>query len=100
MTIIKKLALCALALSALAGSAHAAAPAPAPASVPAPTPLSRTEMTNIRGEGSSTYISYGALGKNGVPCSRKGSSYTNCQPGAEANPYTRGCSVSSRCARQ
>ncbi len=95
MTIIKKLALSALALAALAGSAHAAAPA-AP---PAPTPLSRTEMTNIRGEGS-TYISYGALGKNNVPCSKRGLSYYNCQPGAQANPYTRGCSVISRCARQ
>ena len=53
-------------------------------------------MTNVRGEG---YISYGALGKNGVNCSKRGTSYYNCRPGAQANPYTRGCSVASRCAR-
>ena len=88
MTTIKKLVLCALALAALTGSAHAATPAPAP--------LSRTEMTNIRGE---SFIDYGALNKNRVPCSHRGSSAANCQPGNQANPYSRGCSASSRCAR-
>ncbi|XVF72594.1 hypothetical protein PTKIN_Ptkin12aG0133600 [Pterospermum kingtungense] len=43
------------------------------------------------------YISYGALQRNTVPCSRRGASYYNCQPGAEANPYTRGCSAITRC---
>ncbi|GLT90229.1 hypothetical protein SLE2022_081720 [Rubroshorea leprosula] len=43
------------------------------------------------------YISYGALQKNTVPCSRRGASYYNCQPGAQANPYTRGCSAITRC---
>lgn len=43
------------------------------------------------------YISYDALKANTVPCSRKGASYYNCQPGAEANPYNRGCSAISRC---
>ncbi|KAI5680423.1 hypothetical protein M9H77_01650 [Catharanthus roseus] len=43
------------------------------------------------------YISYGALQRNTVPCSRRGASYYNCQPGAEANPYTRGCSSITRC---
>ncbi|KAF2289182.1 hypothetical protein GH714_029262 [Hevea brasiliensis] len=37
------------------------------------------------------YISYGALRRNTVPCSRRGASYYNCRPGAQANPYTRGC---------
>lgn len=43
------------------------------------------------------YISYGALRKNTVPCSRRGASYYNCQPGAQANPYNRGCSAITRC---
>ncbi len=88
---IKKIFLGALSLAALAGSAHAAAPAPAP--------LSRAEMTKVRGEGGD-FISYGSLNKNKVPCSKKGSSHTNCEPGAEANPWTRGCSKITRCARQ
>ncbi|KAI4301765.1 hypothetical protein L6164_035012 [Bauhinia variegata] len=43
------------------------------------------------------YISYGALQRNTVPCSRRGSSYYNCRPGAQANPYSRGCSAITRC---
>ncbi|XP_022749035.1 protein RALF-like 33 [Durio zibethinus] len=43
------------------------------------------------------YISYGALSRNTVPCSRRGASYYNCQPGAQANPYSRGCSRITRC---
>ncbi|EEF49878.1 rapid alkalinization factor [Ricinus communis] len=43
------------------------------------------------------YISYGALQRNSVPCSRRGASYYNCQPGAQANPYSRGCSTITRC---
>lgn len=46
------------------------------------------------------YISYGALSRNSVPCSRRGASYYNCKPGAQANPYTRGCSTITRCRRQ
>ncbi|PRQ42259.1 putative rapid ALkalinization Factor [Rosa chinensis] len=45
----------------------------------------------------SGYISYGALQRNTVPCSRRGASYYNCQPGAQANPYSRGCSAITRC---
>ncbi|OAY42313.1 protein RALF-like 33 [Manihot esculenta] len=45
----------------------------------------------------SNYISYGAMQRNTVPCSRRGASYYNCQPGAQANPYTRGCSAITRC---
>lgn len=47
----------------------------------------------------SSYISYGALQRNNVPCSRRGASYYNCRPGAQANPYTRGCSAITRCRR-
>ncbi|RLN40448.1 rapid ALkalinization Factor family protein precursor [Panicum miliaceum] len=43
------------------------------------------------------YISYGALMRDSVPCSIPGASYYNCQPGAEANPYTRGCSEIAQC---
>lgn len=43
------------------------------------------------------YISYAALQSNTVPCSRRGASYYNCQPGAQANPYTRSCTQLTRC---
>ncbi|KAG9142788.1 hypothetical protein Leryth_005544 [Lithospermum erythrorhizon] len=43
------------------------------------------------------YISYGALQRNNVPCSQRGASYYNCRPGAQANPYNRGCSAITRC---
>ncbi|KAK6940969.1 Rapid ALkalinization Factor [Dillenia turbinata] len=43
------------------------------------------------------YISYDALKRDYVPCSQRGQSYYNCQPGAPVNPYTRGCSAITRC---
>ncbi|KAK1390101.1 Rapid ALkalinization Factor [Heracleum sosnowskyi] len=46
------------------------------------------------------YISYDALRKNSVPCSRRGQSYYNCQQSGRANPYRRGCTVATRCARR
>ncbi|CAK9322237.1 unnamed protein product [Citrullus colocynthis] len=45
----------------------------------------------------SSYISYKSLRANNIPCSRRGASYYNCQPGAEANPYQRGCTAITRC---
>ncbi|CAA7024719.1 unnamed protein product [Microthlaspi erraticum] len=48
---------------------------------------------------SKKYISYGAIRKNNVPCSRRGASYYNCKRGAQANPYRRGCSTITRCKR-
>ncbi|XP_068659790.1 rapid alkalinization factor [Aristolochia californica] len=45
----------------------------------------------------SQYISYEALKRNSVPCSRRGASYYNCRSGAQANPYKRGCSAITRC---
>ncbi|XP_020589625.1 rapid alkalinization factor-like [Phalaenopsis equestris] len=45
----------------------------------------------------SSYISYDALKRGSVPCSRRGASYYNCRPGGEANPYSRGCSAITRC---
>ncbi|KAK7258906.1 hypothetical protein RIF29_24495 [Crotalaria pallida] len=43
------------------------------------------------------YISYGAIQRDTVPCSRRGASYYNCRTGAQANPYSRGCSAITRC---
>ncbi|ESW12554.1 hypothetical protein PHAVU_008G122900 [Phaseolus vulgaris] len=48
---------------------------------------------------SSNYISYQAIQRGTVPCSLAGASYYNCKPGAEANPYQRGCSAITRCRR-
>ncbi|XP_010696047.2 protein RALF-like 19 [Beta vulgaris subsp. vulgaris] len=45
------------------------------------------------------YISYDALKKNNVPCNRRGQSYYNCRSNARANPYNRGCSYITHCAR-
>ncbi|XP_010469431.1 PREDICTED: protein RALF-like 19 [Camelina sativa] len=47
-----------------------------------------------------SYISYGALKKNNVPCSRRGRSYYDCKKRKKANPYRRGCSVITHCYRQ
>ncbi|GFQ03464.1 protein ralf-like 33 [Phtheirospermum japonicum] len=48
---------------------------------------------------SKTYISYDALIAGSTPCSKKGASYYNCQPGAQANPYKRTCNQVTRCGR-
>ncbi|XP_030544868.1 rapid alkalinization factor [Rhodamnia argentea] len=53
--------------------------------------------SNRRILATSKYISYGALQRNSVPCSRRGASYYNCKPGASSNPYSRGCSTITRC---
>ncbi|KAH6808454.1 ralf-like 33 [Perilla frutescens var. frutescens] len=53
--------------------------------------------SNRRMLATSDYISYGALQADTVPCSRSGASYYNCQPGGEANPYTRSCSAATQC---
>uniref|UniRef100_A0A5B7A948 Uncharacterized protein n=1 Tax=Davidia involucrata TaxID=16924 RepID=A0A5B7A948_DAVIN len=45
------------------------------------------------------FISYGALKANRVPCNRRGRSYYNCNQRGRANPYRRGCSYITRCAR-
>ncbi|RZR99897.1 hypothetical protein BHM03_00029522 [Ensete ventricosum] len=47
----------------------------------------------------SSYISYNALRRDSVPCSRRGASYYNCRPGAHANPYSRSCSAITRCRK-
>ncbi|KAJ1292357.1 hypothetical protein BS78_02G385900 [Paspalum vaginatum] len=47
--------------------------------------------------GMAGFISYAALSRDSVPCSQRGASYYNCRPGAEANPYSRGCSAITQC---
>ena len=47
----------------------------------------------------STYISYGALIANSVPCSNAGASYYCCAASGPANPYTRSCTFITACAR-
>ncbi|KAK9673125.1 hypothetical protein RND81_12G148000 [Saponaria officinalis] len=46
-----------------------------------------------------TDIGFGALGKDRVPCSKRGLSFHECEVGAAANPFHRGCSDASGCAR-
>ncbi|KAM7469651.1 hypothetical protein LguiA_007834 [Lonicera macranthoides] len=43
------------------------------------------------------YITYNSLNRDFVPCSRRGDSYKNCQPEAQAHTYSRGCELSLRC---
>ncbi|XP_065015180.1 protein RALF-like 22 [Musa acuminata AAA Group] len=52
-----------------------------------------------RANGRQRFISYGALSRDRVPCNRRGHSYYNCRRSGRANPYRRGCSVITRCAR-
>ncbi|KAK3441067.1 rapid alkalinization factor [Eucalyptus grandis] len=59
--------------------------------------LAMDSETNRRILAGRRYISYGALRRNVVPCSRRGASYYNCRPGAAANPYSRACSRITRC---
>ncbi|PWA97250.1 Rapid ALkalinization Factor [Artemisia annua] len=43
------------------------------------------------------YISYDAMQKNNVPCNQRGKSYYDCNSRGQANPYSRGCNVITRC---
>ncbi|RDX77752.1 Protein RALF-like 19, partial [Mucuna pruriens] len=58
-----------------------------------------TESNRRTLEGQQRYISYGALRSNQVPCGNRGRSYYNCQQRGRANPYNRGCSTITHCAR-
>ncbi|CAH8357668.1 unnamed protein product [Eruca vesicaria subsp. sativa] len=44
------------------------------------------------------YISYATLRRDMVPCQKPGSSYYACRSG-QANSYSRGCNIITRCAR-
>ncbi|KAK8527333.1 hypothetical protein V6N13_085171 [Hibiscus sabdariffa] len=58
-----------------------------------------TETNHRRVAGEKRYISYKALNHNAVPCNKRGRSYYDCGRAGPVNPYTRGCSVITRCAR-
>lgn len=51
----------------------------------------------LRGAG--RHVSYDALRRDAVPCGQRGQSYYNCQGSSQVNPYHRGCSAITRCAR-
>merc|ERR1712137_1308680 len=66
--------------------------------------MSRSLASNGDGDlpimrGRRRYISYDALKKNNVPCSQRGRSYYNCNRNTRANPYNRGCTYITHCAR-
>ncbi|OVA14862.1 Rapid ALkalinization Factor [Macleaya cordata] len=43
------------------------------------------------------YITPAAVKQDIVPCTIPGAPYSNCKHGAEANPYTGGCSPINKC---
>ncbi|XP_019158836.1 PREDICTED: protein RALF-like 22 [Ipomoea nil] len=49
--------------------------------------------------GQTKYISYAALAANSIPCNARGRSYYNCHTHQKVNPYNRGCSMITHCAR-
>ncbi|CAN4094137.1 unnamed protein product [Withania somnifera] len=51
----------------------------------------------LRGQGG--YVSYAAMSRNNVPCNVRGASYYNCHANQRVNPYRRGCTEITRCAR-
>jgi hypothetical protein len=55
--------------------------------------------TSAHSAGKGKFIDYRTLERNRIPCSKRGQSFNNCKVGGEANPYKRGCSDASRCAR-
>ncbi|ESQ37272.1 hypothetical protein EUTSA_v10002729mg [Eutrema salsugineum] len=58
-----------------------------------PSELSRRVMMMRK-----QYISYGTLRRDMVPCQKPGASYYACRSG-QANSYSRGCNIITRCAR-
>ncbi|ONM60708.1 Rapid alkalinization factor [Zea mays] len=56
-----------------------------------------TSIDALTVTGAAGFISYAALSRDSTPCSQRGASYYNCRPGAEANPYSRGCDAITRC---
>ncbi|KAF8680665.1 hypothetical protein HU200_045698 [Digitaria exilis] len=72
------------------------APSPA-ANAPSPDANAPSPDANAPSGATKGYISYLALSRDSAPCSYRGASYYNCRPGAEANPYSRGCSAITQC---
>ncbi|KQK07083.1 rapid alkalinization factor [Brachypodium distachyon] len=64
------------------------------------SPLNAVVRRSLARKPTARYISYGALKADQVPCNKRGQSYyTNCASMKQANPYQRGCSAITRCAR-
>ncbi|OIV91737.1 hypothetical protein TanjilG_26590 [Lupinus angustifolius] len=61
--------------------------------------LMSSETTRRTLQGRRRYIGYNALRANKVPCGQRGRSYYNCQQRGRANPYRRGCTAITHCAR-
>ncbi|XP_010527456.1 PREDICTED: protein RALF-like 24 [Tarenaya hassleriana] len=58
-----------------------------------PSEISRRVMMMQR-----RYISYETLRRDMVPCQKPGASYYDCRSG-QANSYSKGCEIITRCAR-
>ncbi|GMI77629.1 ralf-like 4, RAPID ALKALINIZATION FACTOR 4 [Hibiscus trionum] len=58
-----------------------------------------TETNHRLLAGQKRYISYEVLKHNAVLCKERGRSYYGCGRAGPVNPYTRGCSVITRCRR-
>ena len=58
-----------------------------------------SETTRRQLAGTIRYISYAALAKDRIPCNQRGQSYYNCNRLRKVNPYRRGCSYITHCAR-
>ncbi|GFP78621.1 protein ralf-like 19 [Phtheirospermum japonicum] len=61
--------------------------------------MMESESTRRQLGGRGGYISYGAMSRNTVPCNQRGQSYYNCNSHQKANPYNRGCTKATKCAR-
>ncbi|KAH6557894.1 hypothetical protein KP509_1Z087700 [Ceratopteris richardii] len=61
--------------------------------------ITDSEMIRRILAGTNNYISYSALSKNNVPCSKSGASYYNCGQSSSANVYTRACTKITQCQR-
>ena len=62
--------------------------------------LMESESARRQLRGARGHIGYGALARNRVPCNQRGRSYYNCRGHQRANPYKRGCTRATRCARR
>ncbi|XP_044969438.1 protein RALF-like 33 [Hordeum vulgare subsp. vulgare] len=91
------LLLLAVAAAAAATVAHASAEDAGEGEVGLGRRLLQVAGDGTDANGTAGYISYGALYADRVPCTFQGASYYNCRPGAEANPYERGCSAITMC---
>lgn len=60
---------------------------------------SNTARRILQDENNTKYVSYAALSADSIPCNIRGASYYNCNSDQKINPYRRGCTQITRCAR-